>query len=135
MCNADMKSDAMEAWTTFTQAEREIYAAFTHAASEGDIPEMAKLWVELHLRLRFHYLEYEMSSFALTDKWVEQRQMWVEQVLQWAEQAMEMMQIPNYQLDKVRNYLTSIDGAEASRKARCVFALHQTTCKKSGSKL
>ena len=45
-----------------------LYAAFKHAANEGDILEMAKLWRPLHIDLRFRYVGYDMTT------WVEQQQ-------------------------------------------------------------
>ena len=46
-----------------------LYAAFKHAANEGDTVEMAKLWRQLHTTVRLHYVNYEVNN-----TWVESDQ-------------------------------------------------------------
>ena len=46
-----------------------LYAAFKHAANEGDTVDMAKLWRQLHTTVRLHYVNYEVNN-----TWVESDQ-------------------------------------------------------------
>ena len=55
-----------QAWLDRQAAD---YAAFKHAANEGDTVEMAKLWRQLHTTVRLHYVNYEVNN-----TWVESDQ-------------------------------------------------------------